>query len=70
MWNKEPAMNIPNTAARDADIAKKRRLGEAKLVEFLHGWFEAGQAPIHASTLVDDVETFEEVVAQFLASRS
>lgn len=37
-----------------------------KLRGFLREWFKEGQAPIHPGTLVNDGETFDEVVAAFV----
>lgn len=51
-----------------ADSARSEKV--EKLLDFLHGWFLEGQAAIHAGTLVDDVETFEELVAQCTAGRA
>jgi hypothetical protein len=37
-----------------------------EMAEFLSEWFHDGQAPIHPGTMVNHVETFDEVVAQFV----
>lgn len=40
-----------------------------KLLRFLHEWFLEGQSAIHPGTLVDDVQTFDELVAQCTVGR-
>lgn len=37
-----------------------------QLAQFLSIWFRQGQRPIEPGTLVDDTETFDELVAGFL----
>lgn len=39
------------------------------LLDFLHEWFLKGQQAIHVSTLVDDVQTFDELVASCTVGR-
>lgn len=40
-----------------------------KLLDFLHEWFFSGQHTIHSSTLVDDVQTFDELVSSCTLGR-
>jgi hypothetical protein len=54
-----------------ADFAEsagpKENRATGKLKGFLQEWFKKGSpSPIHPGTLVNDVETFEEVVGQFI----
>lgn len=46
-----------------ASVEADRQDKVNKLLDFLHEWFLSGRHAIHSSTLVDDVQTFDELVS-------